>query len=147
MGLSPILPNDNVIGIIIINTVIAINIFKGFIQRILNIFGIHLSSLESESMLYCNYVAPKTMMDEFREQVPPIRFGSVFNCKNFERDCLVCLTRFHRYSMINHLHCGHVFHIVCLEKWLDQSNFTCPLCRTCLKPKNDPPKQQRRRIC
>ncbi|KAF5200759.1 hypothetical protein FRX31_009654 [Thalictrum thalictroides] len=73
MGLPPISPNDNVIGIIVVNTAIAISIFKSIIQRILHIFGIHLLSLESEPLIYYEDEAPKTRMDEFREHVPAIR--------------------------------------------------------------------------
>ncbi|PIA26417.1 hypothetical protein AQUCO_09300011v1 [Aquilegia coerulea] len=132
MGLYPYPPNESysVLSIIVVNIAMAISIFKANVRWILHTVKIHLSSFESESMEY----PPNTIMDEFQKQVPPIRFGSVFNCKNFKQECLVCLIRFKRNSVINHLHCGHVFHKVCLEKWLDYSNITCPLCRTSLMP-------------
>ncbi|XP_051133549.1 RING-H2 finger protein ATL18-like [Andrographis paniculata] len=47
--------------------------------------------------------------------------------------CSICLMKFLKEEMINELpRCGHVFHIGCLEKWIDTCHFTCPLCRASL---------------
>ncbi|CBI28474.3 unnamed protein product, partial [Vitis vinifera] len=79
----------------------------------------------------------ETCMEEFRSRNPAIRFDTVCSCKRPEHDCAVCLTRFEPDSEINHLPCGHFFHKVCLEKWLDYWNITCPLCRTPLMPEEE----------
>jgi hypothetical protein len=48
-------------------------------------------------------------------------------------ECVVCLRKFHGGEEIRTLPCGHVFHKICVDKWiLDYENMTCPLCRVCL---------------
>lgn len=45
--------------------------------------------------------------------------------------CSICLMEFEKEDLVNKLlRCGHVFHMGCLEKWLDRCQFTCPLCRS-----------------
>ncbi|KAL6559420.1 hypothetical protein OROGR_004537 [Orobanche gracilis] len=45
-------------------------------------------------------------------------------------DCSVCLSEFSGADKLKLLpHCGHAFHIHCIETWL-LSNSTCPLCRS-----------------
>ncbi|KAK8711799.1 hypothetical protein V6N13_147062 [Hibiscus sabdariffa] len=58
---------------------------------------------------------------------PAIRFDAV--CRRKQK-CPVCLTRFKPESEVNHLTCGHLFHKVCLEEWLNYQKVTCPSCRT-----------------
>lgn len=48
-------------------------------------------------------------------------------------ECVVCLRKFHGGDEIRSLPCGHVFHKLCVDKWiLDYEKMTCPLCRVCL---------------
>ncbi|KAI3466550.1 hypothetical protein Pfo_023213 [Paulownia fortunei] len=48
-----------------------------------------------------------------------------------EEMCSICLMEFEKQDLVNKLpRCGHVFHMGCLEKWLDRCQFTCPLCRS-----------------
>ncbi|KAL8045973.1 hypothetical protein ABFX02_08G149100 [Erythranthe guttata] len=50
-----------------------------------------------------------------------------------EEVCSICLMKFLTEDTVNKLpKCGHVFHMECLEKWLDRCRFTCPLCRSSL---------------
>lgn len=50
--------------------------------------------------------------------------GSIF-C-----ECAVCLNEFHEAEKLRIIpNCGHVFHIDCIDIWL-QNNANCPLCRT-----------------
>ncbi|KAG6410375.1 hypothetical protein SASPL_128433 [Salvia splendens] len=44
-------------------------------------------------------------------------------------DCVVCLNRFEDGEPVRKLACRHVFHKDCIDGWLDQLNFSCPLCR------------------
>ncbi|CAA3010627.1 RING-H2 finger ATL16-like [Olea europaea subsp. europaea] len=45
-------------------------------------------------------------------------------------DCVVCLNEFQEDEKLRIIpNCGHVFHIDCLDIWL-QKNTNCPLCRT-----------------
>ena len=45
-------------------------------------------------------------------------------------DCSVCLSEFQEGEEIHILpRCNHVFHKLCLSRWLDHEHTTCPLCR------------------
>ncbi|KAJ9547165.1 hypothetical protein OSB04_019708 [Centaurea solstitialis] len=47
-------------------------------------------------------------------------------------ECSVCLSTIGEDEEIKVLRCGHLFHRVCLDQWLEIWNTTCPLCRDCL---------------
>ena len=60
-------------------------------------------------------------------------------CKNLEREiiqlkydkdceCSICLSDM-KNKKVKYLRCGHVFHIRCINKWLN-SKQCCPICRT-----------------
>ncbi|KAM7488265.1 hypothetical protein LguiB_025749 [Lonicera macranthoides] len=50
--------------------------------------------------------------------------------KQEESECAVCLNEFQEQENLRMIpNCGHVFHIDCIDVWL-QSNSNCPLCRT-----------------
>ncbi|XP_021749229.1 E3 ubiquitin-protein ligase RHA2A-like [Chenopodium quinoa] len=53
-----------------------------------------------------------------------------FSCTSIEDNCTVCLTGFEDGQFIRRLCCNHVFHKNCLDRWIDQMKFTCPLCRS-----------------
>ncbi|KAK9944452.1 hypothetical protein M0R45_010021 [Rubus argutus] len=45
--------------------------------------------------------------------------------------CSVCLVEFEDEDVVSQLSkCGHVFHMDCIEKWMERNHFTCPLCRS-----------------
>lgn len=48
-------------------------------------------------------------------------------------ECAVCLCRVGNGEEIRQLKCSHVFHRVCLDRWIGQGRWTCPLCRNHLK--------------
>ncbi|KAG6570965.1 putative E3 ubiquitin-protein ligase XERICO, partial [Cucurbita argyrosperma subsp. sororia] len=148
MGLSSLpAPSEGVLGVILVNTALSISIFKGIVRSILHVVGIHLSSPTLPSSPDSMENAPESIefhlnpngsyIEEFRSRIPAILFNKVHSCKLLEHDCSVCLTQFAPDSEINHLSCGHLFHRVCLEKWLDYWNLTCPLCRTPFMPEED----------
>ncbi|XP_058787221.1 probable E3 ubiquitin-protein ligase XERICO [Vicia villosa] len=144
MGLSSLpAPSEGVLCIILVNTAMSISIFKGIIKTILHIIGIIASPPSSSSTSDDSFefhLSPSDdFIEEFRSMTPTLRFESVCSsCKEPEHDCSVCLTQFEPESEINYcLSCGHLFHKVCLEKWLDYWNITCPLCRTPLIPEDD----------
>lgn len=52
---------------------------------------------------------------------------------NVQEMCSICLVEFEREDVVSQLsRCRHVFHFHCIERWLQQYNFTCPLCRSLL---------------
>ncbi|KAK9091817.1 hypothetical protein Syun_026728 [Stephania yunnanensis] len=141
MGLSSLpAPSEGMLCIILVNTAISLSIFKALLRSILHLIGIHLPSPESieipsptssEPLEYC--LPPP--IEEIRKTIPSSLYSSISNCIwSDEPDCSVCLARFKPHSQVSNLPCAHVFHKLCLEKWLDYCNFTCPLCRTPLTP-------------
>lgn len=149
MGLSSLpASSEGVLCVILVNTALSISIVKGIIRSILHVVGIHLSSSPPESLpsdsagttsesLEFRRSPSDSYIEEFRSRMPTIRIDANCSCKQAENDCSVCLTQFEPESEINCLSCGHVFHKVCLEKWLKYWNVTCPLCRTSLLPEEE----------
>ncbi|XP_061337128.1 probable E3 ubiquitin-protein ligase XERICO [Gastrolobium bilobum] len=150
MGLSSLpAPSEGMLCVLLVNTALSISLFKAIVRTILHVVGIRVSSSSSissppqditqnppESFEFL--LSPSEgFLEEFRSRTPTLRFDSVCSYKQHEHDCTVCLTQFEPESEINRLSCGHLFHKVCLEKWLDYWNITCPLCRTPLMPEDD----------
>ncbi|KAB5521832.1 hypothetical protein DKX38_026151 [Salix brachista] len=49
--------------------------------------------------------------------------------------CPVCLDCIHGRDEVRKLcNCSHVFHLKCLDSWVDQAHVTCPTCRAMLFP-------------
>ncbi|GMJ12965.1 Arabidopsis Toxicos en Levadura 100 [Hibiscus trionum] len=49
--------------------------------------------------------------------------------------CSICLVEFENDDVVSRIQkCRHVFHINCIEKWMERDHFTCPLCRSFLFP-------------
>ncbi|KAL1162774.1 hypothetical protein V6Z11_A07G225900 [Gossypium hirsutum] len=99
-----------------------------------------LSSLPSPSegmLCIILFSTSEFYIEEFRSRTPAIQFDTLCSCKRAENDCPVCLSEFEPKSEINRLSCGHLFHKVCLEKWLNYLKVTCPLCRTLLLPEEE----------
>ncbi|MCO5550578.1 hypothetical protein L7F22_004066 [Adiantum nelumboides] len=60
-------------------------------------------------------------------------------------DCPVCLQEIQKSQEVWVLpRCRHLFHRACLDRWLDQEQFTCPVCRRSLVPEEVCKKQQQR---
>ncbi|KAJ4977400.1 hypothetical protein NE237_002506 [Protea cynaroides] len=145
MGLSSLpAPSEGVLCILLVNTALSISIVKGIVRSILHIVGIRLSALttvdsvETTAEQFEFHLTPSdTFIEEFRYRTPATQFGSIFNCNQSEQECPVCLNRFEPDSEVNQLCCDHLFHKICLEKWLDYWNITCPLCRTPLIPEQE----------
>ncbi|XP_039054564.1 probable E3 ubiquitin-protein ligase XERICO [Hibiscus syriacus] len=139
MGLSTLpSPSEGVLCVLLVNTALSISIVIGIIRSILQVVGIDLASSSpsadsfgnpSESFEFCPFTCD-IYIEEFRSRTPAIRFDAVCSCKRSDRKCPVCLTRFKPESEVNNLTCGHLFHKVCLEEWLNYRKVTCPSCRT-----------------
>ncbi|KAL4567050.1 hypothetical protein LXL04_022621 [Taraxacum kok-saghyz] len=54
---------------------------------------------------------------------------------NSSKDCAICLDEFKGEDEIRCLtNCKHMFHLNCLDRWMDQIQDTCPLCRIPILP-------------
>jgi len=49
-------------------------------------------------------------------------------------ECAVCLCKIEEGEEVRELRCDHLFHRVCLDRWIGTGRMTCPLCRNHLKP-------------
>ncbi|XP_041014197.1 RING-H2 finger protein ATL14-like [Juglans microcarpa x Juglans regia] len=47
-------------------------------------------------------------------------------------ECAVCLCKIEEGEEIRELRCDHIFHRICLDRWLGYNRVTCPLCRDSL---------------
>ncbi|KAL4651220.1 hypothetical protein ACB092_01G143400 [Castanea dentata] len=62
------------------------------------------------------------------------RYG-VMHDEDVDTECSVCLNCVERSHEIRELsNCYHVFHKECLDRWVDEGQVTCPLCRTMIFP-------------
>ena len=53
-------------------------------------------------------------------------------------NCPICLDCFESIDQVRDLvNCDHVFHMECLDNWVNQGHFTCPLCRSMLFQEED----------
>ncbi|XP_059318366.1 probable E3 ubiquitin-protein ligase XERICO [Lycium ferocissimum] len=144
MGLSPYTtPADaGVFCVILVNTAISISIVKGMVRSILHVIGINFASWEEYSIegpsldpFECRGTPSGSYMEEFRSRTPAVRYDSLCISNHpTAQECPVCLADFNHDAEINCLSCGHVFHKLCLEKWLKSWNVTCPLCRDYIMP-------------
>ncbi|XP_059644930.1 E3 ubiquitin-protein ligase RHA2B-like [Cornus florida] len=50
-------------------------------------------------------------------------------------ECAVCLCKIEEGDEIRELRCEHLFHRVCLDRWVGSRHITCPLCRDSLGPR------------
>ncbi|XP_057796764.1 probable E3 ubiquitin-protein ligase XERICO isoform X2 [Salvia miltiorrhiza] len=139
----PIGADAGVLCIILANTAISISIVKEIVRSILHVMGIRIASWEelsadpSASGEYRKGL-PESYMEEFRSQIPAMRFDSLSMHEHDYpgQECSICLSEFEPNAAVNHLTCGHVFHNLCLEKWLNYWNTTCPLCRNSMMPQD-----------
>ncbi|XP_059644918.1 putative RING-H2 finger protein ATL12 [Cornus florida] len=47
-------------------------------------------------------------------------------------ECAVCLCKIEEGDEIRELRCEHLFHRVCLDRWVGYRHITCPMCRDSL---------------
>ncbi len=61
--------------------------------------------------------------------------SEVYRYENIETEyesCTICRERFQSNSIVRKLHCGHIFHIGCIDTWFE-NNIRCPVCRSDLR--------------
>ncbi|KAJ0974459.1 hypothetical protein J5N97_016424 [Dioscorea zingiberensis] len=57
------------------------------------------------------------------------------DCEEDEAVCGVCLSRLEQKDEVRELgNCSHVFHMECIDKWVNIGHLTCPMCRSQLLP-------------
>jgi len=73
-------------------------------------------------------------LQTIREILPVVvEYGSSGADRQEDITCAVCLADFRAADRIRRLaKCGHVFHMECLDKWIDYQRYSCPLCRSAI---------------
>lgn len=105
-------------------------------SKYLNLMAIHLKWA-------CNWLSYGTGFSRPRHAhgVPESRGEELISTARYEHnpcssevECAVCLCKIENGDEIRELRCDHLFHRVCLERWLGYKNLSCPLCRDSLAP-------------
>ena len=88
-----------------------------------NILHIHLESVDYNRESY-NFIKEKKL--QFLDN---ILYKDLINSKLGKyKSCKICKNNFNESDIVNIFYCGeHIFHKICLKKWLIQSN-NCPFC-------------------
>ncbi|KAG5626029.1 hypothetical protein H5410_011247 [Solanum commersonii] len=75
-----------------------------------------------------------------RLNLPASRFLDLdMSSSCIDETCSICLVEFEKEHVVCQLpRCNHVFHMDCIEKWLERCQFTCPLCRSLLIHRTTP---------
>ncbi|KAK1381517.1 E3 ubiquitin-protein ligase RNF181 [Heracleum sosnowskyi] len=126
MGLSNFHgPNDGVLPLLVMNTVLSVALLKNMLRSVLDqVVGADTYDTEDEE----TYTEPS-------RRVFTSKYGEMKWEKRvkMEECCCVCLCRFKEDEEVSELcYCQHLFHKGCLEKWFENQHTTCPLCRSVL---------------
>lgn len=88
----------------------------------------HFSYHDNPTILY-----PPLSATLIRELLPVVKFEEVSG--ESPQSCAVCLYEVEEGEEIRWLsNCKHIFHMECLDRWMDHDQKTCPLCRTNFVP-------------
>lgn len=89
----------------------------------------------------CPSLVPVQMVISLiKRRVPIVEYSrllerNVDNGRVHEGGCAICLSCIERSDEVRELlNCCHVFHRECLDCWIEESQVTCPLCRSMLLP-------------
>lgn len=90
--------------------------------------------VEDLSMIYSPEVGKRGLDEAAIRSIPLFQYRKCIGkdklAEGSYTDCAVCLNEFQEDEKLRIIpNCGHVFHIDCLDIWL-QKNANCPLCRT-----------------
>uniref|UniRef100_A0A0D6QR27 RING-type domain-containing protein n=1 Tax=Araucaria cunninghamii TaxID=56994 RepID=A0A0D6QR27_ARACU len=154
--------------LVIINTVLSVQSFKDIVKSFLQILGLFFTTAannrnnnsqvnshlrrEYSNNPYGGTDAPPVLgselaqlpliAEEIRESLPVVAYQPPANTHLGE--CAICLCKFEEGDQIRELPCSHFFHRICLDKWLDHQQTTCPLCRSSVIPEETVNRLRRR---
>lgn len=86
-------------------------------QFIINLYLDPLENLEDIKL---------TISKEELNKIPLSNFSEI---KTDEKECSICLDEFESKDPIRMISCHHLFHSKCIDKWLSENNYKCPICR------------------
>jgi hypothetical protein len=67
--------------------------------------------------------------NEFLSHLPTFKFDEKTFSKNVETTCPICLCDYVNDDLLRTLPCFHMFHVNCIDAWLQKSAI-CPVCKT-----------------
>ena len=74
------------------------------------------------------------MLENGEEELRIGHYKVKLGSEESEEECAVCLCKIEEGEEISDLRCDHLFHKVCLDRWVQYKRSTCPLCRDSLAP-------------
>ncbi|XVE52821.1 hypothetical protein DITRI_Ditri02bG0154900 [Diplodiscus trichospermus] len=83
--------------------------------------------------LFPNYHMPEICCEDFKLR----RCSNHYKQESGEEivECAICLCKIDEDDEIRELRCDHLFHKVCLDRWIGYRRSTCPICRSSLTPR------------
>ncbi|XP_021297590.1 RING-H2 finger protein ATL18 [Herrania umbratica] len=100
-------------------------------RDLLRLLGFAFPWYGAEESCQVNVCLPVARFEDFK--LSNCSRGRTADNGEVEEVCSICLVEFEKEDVVSQLHkCRHVFHMNCIEKWLDHDQFTCPLCRSFL---------------
>ena len=58
------------------------------------------------------------------------KLNSVKLESNLDSNCSICMGQMENGEMVTNLVCSHTFHTDCIQPYLKEYNYKCPICRT-----------------
>ena len=78
-----------------------------------------------------------TLDDDDYNKLQSIKYSEL-NEEEKSKKCSICLVGFENDDMLLKLPCDHYFHKQCIEEWLKEYDYKCPVCRhECGKTKSN----------
>lgn len=72
-----------------------------------------------------------TVPKEELDKIPILDYENLSDdIKKINEMCTICQCNFEKTDKVRCVKCNHVFHSECIDKWLLESNYMCPVCRT-----------------
>lgn len=62
------------------------------------------------------------------DNLPVNELDDVNNLEDSKKSCIICMDNFKKGDNIISLPCIHIFHSMCIKRWLSKKN-TCPICK------------------
>ena len=97
-------------------------------HQLLNILGLinQANQFNQVNMEPVKLTVSKTELDK----IPLVEFQSLsHDIKQMNDGCPICQSNYESNDKVRHLKCNHVFHSECIDKWLLENSYTCPVCR------------------
>lgn len=66
-----------------------------------------------------------TILPEELNKIKIYKYDLEESCKS----CIICLEIFKENDEIKKMVCSHIYHASCIDKWLSEYNYRCPICR------------------